>query len=326
MYPKSDVGASQQRVKRAHQRPKTKKTTTFVKKNLKLSRPTAHLFLFLVALIYGANYTIAKEVLDNGYIAPSAFIVLRIAFAVILFFIFERKVATKKVAQKDWGRLVLSGFFGAAANMLLFFYGLKYTTPIHAALIMTTTPILVLVMALFLRKEVISIKKIVGIALGMTGAILTITSGKNLDFAQATTNGDLMVFLNAASYAIYLIIVKDLLQKYHPLTVLKWVFLFGFFFVLPIGAPELPNIAWVSFPTSIWLATGYVLLFTTFFTYLLNVSALRVIPASTVSFYIYLQPILATIIAVFLGKDQFDLRDLLLLLMIFLGVYLVSKR
>ena len=293
---------------------------------MKLSQPIAHLFLFLVALIYGANYTIAKEVLDNGYISPSAFIVLRIAFAVVLFFLIERSIPTKKVEKKDWGRLVLSGFFGAAANMLLFFYGLKYTTPIHAALIMTTTPILVLVMALFLRKEVISVKKILGITLGMTGAIMTILSGKNLDFAQATTNGDLMVFLNAASYAIYLIIVKDLLQKYHPLTVLKWVFLFGFFFVLPIGVPELPNIAWSSFPTSIWLATGYVLLFTTFFTYFLNVSALRVIPASTVSFYIYLQPILATIIAVLLGKDQFDLRDLLLLVMIFLGVFLVSKK
>jgi len=191
---------------------------------------------------------------------------------------------------------------------------------------MTTTPILVLVMALFLRKEVISIKKIIGIALGMTGAILTIMGGKNLDFAQANTNGDLMVFLNAASYAIYLIIVKDLLNKYHPLTVLKWVFLFGLIFVLPFGAPSLSEIAWHSFPMSIWLATGYVLLFTTFFTYYLNVSALSVIPASTVSFYIYLQPILATIIAVFLGKDQFDLRDLLLLSMIFLGVYLVSKK
>ncbi len=293
---------------------------------MKLTKPVAHLFLFLVALIYGANYTIAKEVLDNGYIAPAAFIVLRIAFAVILFFIFARRFSDKKVEKKDWARLMLSGLFGAAANMLLFFYGLKHTTPIHAALIMTTTPILVLVMALFLRKEVISIKKILGIVLGMTGAILTILSGKSLDFAQATTNGDLMVFLNAASYAIYLIIVKDLLNKYHPLTVLKWVFLFGLFFVLPIGAPAVSDIAWSSFPISIWLATGYVLLFTTFFTYYLNVSALSIIPASTVSFYIYLQPILATIIAVLLGKDQFDVRDLFLLVMIFGGVYLVSKK
>lgn len=295
-------------------------------KKLKLSQPIAHLFLFLVALIYGANYTIAKEVLDNGYIAPSAFIVLRIAFAVILFFIFGRNVSNKTIDKKDWGRLILSGFFGAAANMLLFFYGLKHTTPIHAALIMTTTPILVLVVALLLKKEVISIKKIIGITLGMTGAIMTIMSGKSLDFAQATTNGDLMVFLNAVSYAFYLIIVKDLLQKYHPLTVLKWVFLFGFIFVLPIGAPELPHIIWSSFSLNIWLATGYVLLFTTFFTYFLNVSALRIIPASTVSYYIYLQPILATIIAVFLGKDQFDTQDLILLSMIFLGVYFVSKK
>ncbi|HHB78130.1 MAG TPA: DMT family transporter [Saprospiraceae bacterium] len=295
-------------------------------KKLKLSQPTAHLFLFLVALIYGANYTIAKEVLDNGYISPSAFIVLRIGFAVVLFFIFERGIRTKKVEKKDWGRLILSGLFGAAANMLLFFYGLKYTTPIHAALIMTTTPILVLIMALFFRKEVVSRTKILGIALGMTGAISTIMSGKSLDLAQATTNGDLMVFLNATSYAIYLIIVKDLLRKYHPLTVLKWVFLFGLIFVLPFGAPSLPDIAWEHFPVHIWLATGYVLLFTTFFTYFLNVSALRVIPASTVSFYIYLQPILATIIAILLGKDQFYFKDLIWFLMIFVGVFLVSKK
>ncbi len=292
---------------------------------MKLSQPIAHLLLFLVALIYGATFSIAKEVLDDNYISPSGFIVLRISCAVILFFIFSRK-ARITISKKDWLRLVLSGLFGAAANMLLFFYGLKYTTPIHAALIMTTTPILVLVIALLLRMEAISLKKLLGIGLGMTGAVLIITGGKPPDFTPSHANGDLMVFLNAASYAIYLIIIKDLLKKYPPLVVLRWVFLFGFIFVLPFGLPSLLHVSWSTFPLKIWLATGYVLFFATFLTYYLNVSALRVVPASTVSFYIYLQPVLATVIATLLGKDHLDLRDSFLFLLIFLGVYLVSKK
>ncbi len=292
---------------------------------MKLNQPTAHLFLFLVALIYGANYTIAKEVLDNNYIAPSAFILMRLGFAVTLFFIFSSRMTTKRIENKDWLRLIISGFFGAAANMLLFFYGLKHTTPIHASLIMTTTPILVLVIALILGREILSLRKMLGILLGMTGAILIITNGQQLEFSGGTVNGDLMIFLNAASYGIYLILVKDLLAKYHPLTIIKWVFLFGFIFVIPFGLPPFLTIGWETFTPKIWWATGYVLLFTTFFAYLLNVSALRVISASTVSFYIYLQPVLATTIAVLLKRDTLEGKDILFFAMIFVGVYLVSK-
>ncbi len=292
---------------------------------MKLSRPIAHLFLFLVALIYGANYTIAKEVLDNNYIPPSAFILMRVGFAASLFFIFSNRLQTKKIDKQDWPKLIISGLFGAAINMLLFFYGLKHTTPIHAALIMTTTPILVLVIALVLGKEILSLRKLIGILLGMSGAILIITNGQQIEFSGGTVNGDLMVFINAVSYGIYLILVKDLLVKYHPLTVIKWVFLFGFIFVIPFGVPPFLEIAWETFTPKIWWATGYVLLFTTFFAYLLNVSALRVISASTVSFYIYLQPVLATIIAMLLKRDTLESTDVLFFMMIFIGVFLVSK-
>ena len=293
---------------------------------MKLSQPVAHLFLFLVALIYGANFTIAKEVLDNNYISPSGFIVLRISSAVVLFFIFSRKVVRAKIDPKDWRKLVLGGFFGAAANMLFFFYGLKHTTPIHAALIMTTTPILVLLLAFLLRRERINLKKLIGIGLGMAGAVLVIVNGREMSFSQAHVNGDLMVFFNAASFGIYLIIAKDLLKKYPPLVVLRWVFLFGLIFVLPFGLPSLTQVAWHTFSAKIWFATGYVLLFATFFTYYLNVSALRVVPASTVGFYIYLQPVLAAIIAIALGRDQLDFNDAFSFVLIFLGVYLVSSK
>ncbi len=293
----------------------------FAQKKLKVSRPVAHLFLFLVALIYGANYTIAKAVMDGEYIRPGAFIVLRLAFATALFFVFAPR--GEKIAKQDRKPVVLAGLFGAAVNMLLFFYGLKRTSPIHASLIMLTVPVLVLSMALVTGKEVLTMRRLGGILLSLIGAVLIVLPGS--DTLSGGWAGDIMIFFNATSYAIYLLIVKDLLEKYRPFTVLKWVFLVGLGFALPIGLPEMMYIEPERFTQQIWLATLFVLLFTTFFTYMLNVTALSVIPASTVSIYIYLQPVLATLIAVLTGKDQLHGREVLYFVMIVAGIYLAGR-
>ncbi len=285
----------------------------------------AHIALFLVALIYGANYTIAKEVLDNEYIKPIGFILLRVVTGLVLFVIIHTIYVREKVERKDIIRLILCGLFGVAINQTFFFSGLKLTTPINASLIMTSTPILVLIASSIMIGERITLRKILGIIAGCTGAVLLILNGEKINFEKDQILGDLMIFINATSYGIYLVIVKSLMKKYNPITVVKWVFIFGTLFVFPFGVNDLTQVDWSSFKLSIWLAVFYVLFCTTFLAYLFNAYALKTVNPSVVSIYIYLQPLLATMIALIFAKDQLTGIKIISGMLIFTGVYLVSS-
>ncbi len=286
----------------------------------------AHSCLFVVALIYGANYTIAKEILDEEYLQPAALTLFRVLTGAVLFWILNGLVIKQRIQREDLGLLFLCGLFGVALNQLMFITGLKYTSQIRAALIMTTTPILVLLVSWLLLREAITRKKLLGLLTGITGAAMLIIHGKKFVYTKGAWNGDVLIFINALSYGIYLVLVKRLMEKYHPITVITWVFSFGALLVLPFGIPELNEIQMHTFTPLIWMAIAYVLLCTTFLAYLLNAFALQLVSPTVVSIYIYLQPLLATVIALALGKDALDAVKLAAGCLIFLGVYLVSRR
>ena len=284
----------------------------------------AHLALIGSQLIYGANYTIAKEVMPN-YIQPFGFIVLRCLGAVTLFWLVGLFVK-EKVDKKDLPKLALCALFGIAINQLFFFKGLNYTNPINAAVIMTSTPILVLIMAAFLIKERITSTKALGIGVGLIGTLMILLIGKELSFSSDTFKGDLMVWVNASSYGVYLVLVSPFMRKYHPLTVIKWIFLFGLIQVLPFGFTEFTQIEWSTFPPNIIWATVFVVVGLSFFAYLFNTLALKYVSPSVVSTYIYLQPVIASVFAIALGKDDLDMIKIVSAVLICTGVYLVSKK
>lgn len=284
-----------------------------------------HGALTLVGLIYGANYSIAKEVMPQ-YIQPFGFTLLRISAATLLFWLYHFWKGPEKVdLKKNLPRLLLCAALGVTANQLFFLKGLNLTTPINAALIMTITPVLVLLASAVLLKERITLKKSIGISMGLTGAVLIVLQ-QSPNAANGGILGDILILLNAASYGIYLVLVKPLMQHYRAATIIKWVFLFGFFMVLPFGWQEFSSTNWSVIPLPIWLAIIYVLVFTTFVAYLLNAWTLRYVNSSVVGIYIYLQPVFATLVATLWGQDQLTPQKLLYSLLIFAGVYLVSRK
>ncbi|MGB0176898.1 MAG: DMT family transporter [Owenweeksia sp.] len=285
----------------------------------------AHLALLAVALIYGLNYSIAKDVMP-GYISPRTFILVRAVGATALFWLTARIFHWERVKRRDLGRMALCGVFGVACNQMLFFEGLNLTTPISAAVIMTANPILVLVMSAVILKESLRPSRVVGIVLGIAGALFLITRGGQVaDIMDSDKSlGNLLVLLNAASYAAYLVLVKPLMRKYEAITVIRWVFLFGLIMVLPFGWPHFGDIQWTQMPTGIIWKVAFVVLCTTYMAYLLNVFALKTVTSTTVSFYIYLQPLFAALTAIALGKDEITLVLCLSALLLFAGVYLVS--
>ena len=292
---------------------------------IKIRNSLAHLSLFAANLIYGLNYTIAKEVMPE-YIEPFGFIFCRVLGALILFWLFSFVGKSEKVVPKDLKRLFICGLFGVAGNQLMFFYGLNLTSPINAAIIMTCNPILVLIISASIIGERITPKKVSGIFLGLVGAAGLILNKNQLSITSENFLGDLFIFLNACSYAIYLVLVKPLMNTYRPITVIKWVFLFGYLFVIPFGFNEFNRIDWDTFNHSTWLAFLFVVICTTFLAYLFNIFGLKSLSPSVVSTYIYSQPLIATIVALALQKDELSLVKIVSAILIFIGVYLVSMR
>lgn len=227
--------------------------------------------------------------------------------------------------KKDIPYAALCSIFGVAVNMLAFFEGLKYTSPIHGSLIMVLCPILILVISSILIKERITRKKVLGILVGLAGAAILIVHSSTANDKVASLYGDALIMLNAASYALYLVLIRRLIKKYHIITVIKWVFIFGTLVVIPFGAGDLLTTQWAKFPISIWSAVGYVLFFTTFLAYLLNGFALTKVMPTTVGFYIYFQPLIAASFAILSGHDHLDSLKIVSAVLLFAGVYLVNK-
>ncbi len=257
------------------------------------------------------------------YIGPFGFIMVRVFFTMILFFIVGLFIK-EKIEKKDLKNIILCGLFGIAINQLFFFWGLSKTTPINSALMMTTNPILVLIIARFVLKEIISIQKIAGIITGITGASLLIVFGKTVSLSSETVLGDLMVLTNSLSFAVFLILVKPLMMKYHVVTLMKWVFFFGTFMVFPFGFEESIHARWQDLSFELWLGVIYVVVAVTFIAYFLNIIALRNLSSSVVSFYIYLQPLFATVFSLLLNEGKPNFLQFVAAILIFIGVYLVS--
>jgi drug/metabolite transporter (DMT)-like permease len=292
----------------------------------------AHLALLGVNVLYGANHLLAKGVMPD-YMGPNAFIFFRVSITALLFFLMFKLFVRQKVDKKDYLRLALCGFFGVAMNQLFFFNGLELTSAFNAGVIMTSTPILVVVLAYFVLKESITFLKLIGVIIGAVGAIALMLVGHVDGFDSSI--GDLFILINALSFGIYLVLVKPLMTKYNPLTVITYNFLFGLLFVVayPNVIDELINTNYSLFPFEIVLKTGYVIIGATFLTYLLNIYALKHVSPSVSGSYIYTQPmmvILFTLVFAEIGWSEdytgaITFEKIAYMLMIFSGVYLISR-
>ena len=279
----------------------------------------------LVSIIYGVTFTIAKDVMPK-YVQPFGFITLRVGGSMILFWLIAPFFSTEKIEKADFPRIIAAAFFGVALNMLTFFKGLSYTSPIMGAVLMVTTPMIVLVLSAILMKERMKKQKVFGLILGLIGTVFLILYGKSVINASNATLGNILVFINAVSYGFYLIIVKKLMDKYNAFAFVKWIYTFGFLMVLPFGWSEFQAVDYANLPTDIIWKIGFVVIFSTFLTYLLNLVSMRELKPTTVAVFIYLQPLFATIFAISLGKDDLGWVKIISAVLIFTGVYLVTQK
>ncbi len=284
----------------------------------------AHVGLLLESILYAGSYTFAKGLVPY-HLTSFELTLIRTIFAAIIFGSIYLISIREKVKRKDLLSLALCSLIGITISNILFFQGLSLTTAVNGALITLSAPLFLILFAIVMHGE-IELRKLLGVAVGALGGAFLVMGDTGMAMgADNPALGNLLIGMSAGAYAVYLILIKPILSKYHPITILMYLFLFAALSLLPFYGPNLAKVKWQHFTPEIWTALFFILLTITFITFLLNMFALKVLDPSVVSTYIYTTPLLTAMIAV-LGKQQsFSFNLIIAGVMILGGGYLVSS-
>lgn len=285
----------------------------------------SHLAIIGANTIYGLNYVIAKGIMPD-FLSPRAIIFLRVSGTLVLCWMLYFFLPSEKVEKSDLLKMALCTVFGVGINQVLFFEGLNLTTPISASIISTVMPVFILIFSHFILKEKITGVKVFGITLGAAGALMIILSAGAGDFRLNTLLGNFMIFTSAASWSLYLVLVKPLMEKYDSLTIMKWIFLFGFIILSPFSFRIVASSSFAQMPFNIWMSVLFVVFITTAFAYYLINYSLKTVSPNVNGIYIYLQPLVASLVAIIWGKDKLTVIDLIAAVLIMAGVYLITQQ
>ena len=286
----------------------------------------AHCAVLGTNLFFAANFSLVK-LLSPAIVGPFAMNVLRVGCSLVLFWVVWLMGKTKAgFSRKDLGRFVLCGLTGVAINQMLFIKGLTMTTTVHASLLMLITPLLVTVFAFWVLKESFTVFKALGIASGVGGALFLILQKENSQYANNYLLGDVLIIVNAISYSLYFILVKPLMHTYAPLHVIRWVFTFGFFMILPFAWQDALQIRWPLFQWQHVVALAFIIACGTFLAYFFNAYGIQHIGAATTGSYIYTQPVFAVVIAMIILGESFSWQKGVAAVFIFSGVFMVSYK
>ncbi len=287
----------------------------------------AHVALIFANLFFAINLTAVKHLVNMELAKPFGLNVVRVGVSVLLFWIlFLLKPVNLKIEKTDRGRLFLCAVTGIAINQLFFLKGLSLTYPIHAALLLLITPILIVFFAAWLLKERLGFLKIMGLGLGVAGALVLVMAKDSSGAANNVVMGDIFVIINAISYTIYFILVKPLMMKYNAIVILRWIFTIGLFLILPFGWFEFVQIPWNQYTAIDFTSMGLIVIAGTFFAYLFNLYGIKNLGASIAGSYIYTQPVFAALIAMLFLHEHLAMYKILAALLIFSGVYLANKQ
>ncbi|MBE86070.1 MAG: EamA family transporter [Flavobacteriaceae bacterium] len=275
--------------------------------------------------IYGLNHTIAKMVMPI-YIGSLGLVLLRVLGATIIFWTIGLFFKSKPIEKKDRFTIIKCGLFGMSINIAAFIAGLDYSTPVNSSILIIISPIFVVILSFFIFRNKINLLKILGIIMGFIGAlILILNADSNSSVGRNIPLGNFLFIVNSISYAYYLIIVKPMAQKYDLITLFKWLFLIGLIFNFPLGINQFTDVNWSSLPVKeAILPMAFVVICTTVMTYFLNGYALSKITSTEVAVFMYLQPIIGIVFAIFTKSDTISLTIIIASILIFIGVYLTS--
>ena len=289
-----------------------------------------HLSMLGANCMWGLMSPISKFVMMAGVVSPLVVTDMRITGAMILFWVASFFQKPEHVGHKDLARLFGAALLGIVLNQGCFIFGVSLSSPGDASIITTSMPLWAMLLAVFILKEPITGKKVLGIAAGACGALMLIMgSGSHVkNMASAGGDyaiwGDLLVLSAQFCYALYIVVYKDFVNKYSLITIMKWMFTYAFICVIPFSAGDLMQTVWSQLSWTEIMGLTYIVVCATFLSYMFIVVGQKILRPTVAGMYNYVQPLVACIVAVIWGMDTFNWIKAVAIVLIFSGVYLVT--
>jgi drug/metabolite transporter (DMT)-like permease len=296
---------------------------TFVP-DMEKNKLNGHIAIFSANLIFGLNNPISRTLMPE-ILSPYTLTFFRMSGGLLLFWIVSIFCKREHVPPRDILMLFFASFFALTLNQLPFFIGLSMTSPIDASIVVTMLPIVTMILAAAIIREPITLLKATGVLVGASGALLLVFTSHTLHVGKSNFWGNIIVFGATASFAIYLTVFKDLISRYSPVTVMKWMFLFGTFSCFPFCYKPIMQTDFTLLTSGTYWRIGYMVIFATFLGYLLIPIGQKILRPTTLSMYNYLQPVAASFLAVAIGIDTFGIEKAISGLLVFAGVYIVTR-
>jgi len=282
-----------------------------------------HLALITVQILFGIWPIFGKIVLRS--MSSTSLVALRLAGAALLFAVLQRRLRPLlRMPLKDIVLLTACSLLGIVGNQFLFVKGLSLTTVINVEILSTTIPVYALATSILLGYERGSRKTLIGVLLSAAG-VLYLVNPLHADLSGHSTLGNVLILTNSFLYALYLVISKNLVERYGALNVVTWIFLVGSLITVPVGIYSLQRENLAAISATVWIAVAFIIIFPTVTAYYLNAWALSRVPPSLVAIYIYLQPLIAFGFAPLILGESWSWRTIVAAVMIFGGVALVTR-
>lgn len=294
---------------------------------MKANELKGHLAMTGANVMWGVMSPVSKLVLAGSLISPLILSELRIFGATALFWIASMFTKPEHVPHKDMMKLFFAALLGVVFNQGAFIFGLGMTSPIDASIITTSTPILTMVIAALYLREPITGKKVLGIFLGATGALLLILSSQQANASGQSGNiwGDLLCFSAELCFSLYIVLFKGIIGRYSPVTLMKWMFTYSSICLVPFSYGELSQVVWSSLDLATYAGIAFVVVGATFLSYLLIPIGQHNLRPTVATMYCYVQPIIASIVTILWGMDRFNLWKVIAVVFVFSGVFLVTR-
>ena len=295
---------------------------------MKTNKFIGHLSVLGAYTIFGFNIIICKELTNAGLVSSLGLFCFRSAGACLLFWLISLFLPKEKVPFKDLCGIFVASMLGFLLTQLVYLESSRFTTPLDTSIITSTTPIFTMFIAAIALKEPITLKKAGGVAISFIGVILLVLNTIGVHgngITQSKPIGILLMIGNCLFFASYLGIFRPLIQRYHVVTFMKWIFLFSTVVAIPLDIKELTHLPLAEMTTSYWLQLGYIILFATFIAYFLLPIGQKQLRPTVVSLYTYVQPLIGMVFGIVLGMDRLTWQKIVAAILVFTGVILVNK-
>ena len=282
-----------------------------------------HLFALSANILWGLMAPIGKSALaEFSALSVTTF---RMVGAAGCFWLLSLFCKREEVDHRDMLKIFFAALFALVFNQGVYIFGLSMTSPIDASIVTTTLPIVTMIVAAIYLKEPVTNKKVMGIFVGAMGALILIMSSQGAASGGGSILGDLLCLIAQISFSIYLTVFKGLSQSYSPITLNKWMFVYASMCYIPFSYHDIAAIEWGGISTAALLQVGYVVVGGSFLAYICIMTAQRLLRPTVVSMYNYMQPIVASTVAILIGLGTFNLEKGIAIALVFLGVYIVTQ-